>query len=176
MLQGSNVHLRLVRESDLDTYIALSNDLEIRGDYFPLQLIPAVTRKREFSEDGYWGDAGGVMVLVPPDDDGRLLGRIFFFKPSTYWSTYEIAYTLFDRERRNRGLMTEALGLFTRYLFAVKPVNRLQLTILPGNHASRRVAEKCSYRSEGIMRQAMFLRGEFRDLEMFSIVRAELES
>ena len=69
--------------------------------------------------------------------------------------------------------MTEALSLLVRYLFDTKKVNRLELTTLVGNAASKRVAEKCGFKSEGIARQAVFHRGENVDLERFSILREE---
>jgi RimJ/RimL family protein N-acetyltransferase len=70
--------------------------------------------------------------------------------------------------------MTEALSLFVHYLFEAKKVNRLQLTVVVGNEASKRVAEKCGFRSEGILRQTMFHRGKYVDLEMFALLREEL--
>jgi RimJ/RimL family protein N-acetyltransferase len=42
------------------------------------------------------------------------------------------------------------------------------------NAASRRVAEKCGFKLEGIARGAMFHRGQNYDLEMYSILRAEV--
>ncbi|MDP6736526.1 MAG: GNAT family protein, partial [Nitrospinaceae bacterium] len=67
--------------------------------------------------------------------------------------------------------MTEALTLFTYVLFVSKKINRLELKVIPGNAPSKRVAEKCGYQLEGVNRGAMFLRGDYRDLEVYSILR-----
>ncbi len=54
-------------------------------------------------------------------------------------------------------------------------MRRLQLTVVVGNPASKRVAEKCGFTSEGIARKAVFLGGAHRDLEWFSLLREEAE-
>jgi RimJ/RimL family protein N-acetyltransferase len=45
-----------------------------------------------------------------------------------------------------------------------------------GNAASRRVAEGCGYRHEGTMRKAAMLHGEWRDVDLFSLMREECPS
>ena len=69
--------------------------------------------------------------------------------------------------------MTEAVRLFTDYLFDLHKINRIQLTAVVGNEGSKRVAEKCGFKSEGILRQAMFHTGRNVDIEMFSLLRDE---
>jgi RimJ/RimL family protein N-acetyltransferase len=62
----------------------------------------------------------------------------------------------------------------TEFLFAGRRINRLQLNIHPDNEASRRIATKAGYTFEGLMRGCWFHRGTFHDLEIWSILRAEL--
>jgi [ribosomal protein S5]-alanine N-acetyltransferase len=60
-------------------------------------------------------------------------------------------------------------------LFDTRKIRRLQLTVVVGNLASKRVAEKCGFTREGIARKAVFLRGQNVDLEWFSLLREEAE-
>jgi RimJ/RimL family protein N-acetyltransferase len=39
--------------------------------------------------------------------------------------------------------------------------------------ASKRVAEECGYKFEGVARGAVFHRGAYRDMEVYSILRQE---
>ena len=57
------------------------------------------------------------------------------------------------------------------YLFGRKRVNRMQLNIHPGNVASKRVAQKCGFTFEGVMRGCWFHQGEYHDLEVWSLLR-----
>lgn len=171
MLRGERVNLRLVRETDLDEFIELWHDVRARGPYYPLGLTPAVVRRSEFLETGYWQDNMGRMVIE--DKEGVLLGQILCFKPAGYMNALELAYIILRPEGRGKGYMTEAVRLFTNYLFDLHNINRIQLTVAVGNTGSKRVAEKCDFKSEGILRQAMFQMGRNVDIEMFSLLRDE---
>ncbi|MCP6657804.1 GNAT family N-acetyltransferase, partial [Klebsiella pneumoniae] len=74
---------------------------------------------------------------------------------------------------RGKGYMSEALSLFSSFLFESKPIPRLQLTVVVGNESSRKVAEKCGYRYEGTLRKAAFLAGKYVDLELFGLLPDE---
>jgi RimJ/RimL family protein N-acetyltransferase len=69
--------------------------------------------------------------------------------------------------------VSEALPIFSAYLFALKPIPRLYLHTAPGNTASQRVAQKAGYRHEGTLRQSFFLRGNVVDCELYSLLRDE---
>jgi ribosomal-protein-alanine N-acetyltransferase len=65
------------------------------------------------------------------------------------------------------------LSLLARYLFETRKIRRLQFTVVVENLASKRVAEKCGFTSEGIARKAVFLRGQNVGLEWLSLLREE---
>jgi len=65
------------------------------------------------------------------------------------------------------------VSLLTRYLFAGKRVDRIQLIIHPDNAASKRVATKCGFTFEGVLRRAWFHAGDFQDVEVWSLLRGE---
>jgi ribosomal-protein-alanine N-acetyltransferase len=174
MLRGERVNVRLAKEADLETLMALWSDVRARGVYFPLGLTSEVVFLKDFQETGFWKDNVGRMLIE--DKDGRLQGQIGCFKPAPYMDALEIFYIILNPESRGKGYMTEALRLFSDYLFDVHKVNRLQLTVAVGNESSRRVAEKGGFKSEGILRGAAFLAGEPRDMEMFSLLRSERSS
>ena len=81
--------------------------------------------------------------------------------------------TVFKRQDRGQGVVSEALRLFSAYLFEWKKTPRLQLLIDKNNAPSRRVAEKCGYKREGTLRKSFFIRGEYVDCDLFSLVREE---
>ena len=173
MLKGNKISLRPVRERDLETLFDLEWDITNRGEFYPLDLPSEAEFKRRFQQDGFWSETFGLLLITNKAD--QIAGQILYFKPVRYFDAFEIAYILFDQASRGQGYMTEALSLFVHYLFDAKKVNRLQLTVVVGNKASKRVAEKCGFKSEGTLRQTMFHRGKYVDLEMFALLREELE-
>ena len=171
MLKSKKVTLRLFTEDDLAELFALDADITARGEYFPIALHTLSDMRKQFRETAWWQEDQGRMVIAGAD--GEMVGAIVFFRPSPMLAGYEIGYTIFRPEDRGKGYMTEALRIFSAYLFELKPIPRLQLGMFKGNAASRKVAEKCGYQYEGTQRHGNFLRGEYRDRETFSLLRSE---
>jgi RimJ/RimL family protein N-acetyltransferase len=73
---------------------------------------------------------------------------------------------------RGRGLATRALGLVVDWGHGLGFV-RLQLTTLPGNDASARVAAKAGFVEEGLLRAYANQRGAIKDILMWSRVQPQ---
>jgi len=174
MLEGENINLRLFQEEDLEEFLTLYNRYTERGEFYPISFTSLAQCRNDFREKGWWDQDQGRMLIM--DKKGRMLGTIFFFKGATYQQGYEVGYTLFSREDRGKGIVSEALPIFSAYLFALKPIPRLCLHTAPGNAASQRVAEKAGYCHEGTLRKAFFLRGVTQNIELYSLLREECPS
>lgn len=171
MIQGRHIHLRAVREQDLGALYEQLNDLSTRGEHFPIRLTPEPTFRAQFQENGFWSDAYGRLLIC--DARGRVVGSIWYFQPAPYYDGVEIGYHLFDVGSRGKGYTSEALAMLVDFLFGTRKIHRLQLTVTLGNEASRRVAMKAGFTSEGSARGAVFLHGENRDIEVFSLLRTD---
>ena len=171
MIRGKIITLRVVQEHDLDLLFRDYSDIDNRGAFLPLSFPSAAIFKHLFHQHGFWQEHQGRLVIV--DQADAIVGAIWFYHPQSYFDALEIGYLLFDQGSRNKGYMTEALALLARYLFQTRHIRRLQLTVVVGNLASKRVAEKCGFTSEGIARKAVFLQGQNMDLEWFSLLREE---
>ena len=172
MLQGKLLRLRTVRERDLDDLYSKLNDLQYRGSFFPLGLQAEPVFHRKFEENGFWGENEGMLLMTDPNDE--VVGEIEFYPIVHYLVGYELSYLVFGSGHWGKGYATEAVRLLTAYLFARLRINRGQLAIHPENEASRRVAKKAGYMLEGVMRGCWFHKGNFHDLEIWSILRDEL--
>ncbi|MCE2530748.1 MAG: GNAT family N-acetyltransferase [Acidimicrobiia bacterium] len=172
-LRGDLISLRLVRSADIDGLIELLNDLGTRGALGHFLKSETDIRSR-FERDGYWSDDSGVLLMI--DAAADIVGWIGFVPVIYYFYGYEISYQVFGEQYAGKGYATEALGLLTEYLFSTKLMDRLQLSIRPDNLASLRVAEKCGYTREGVMRSLAFIEGRFHDIELWSITRQTQEA
>lgn len=171
MLHGDEIQLRLVREDDLSHLYEMLSNLDTRGSYFPLGVMSEPTLLTEFNKNGFWDKDEGMLLMV--DDAGEIVGEIEYFPIIHYLQGYEISYQVFGAKHAGKGYTTEAVNLLVQYLFGRKRVNRMQLNIHPDNAASKKVAEKCGFSVEGIMRGCWFHQGEFHDLEIWSLLRDE---
>jgi RimJ/RimL family protein N-acetyltransferase len=169
VLHGTRVTLRQVRSADLDALYAAHADIRNRGHFFPLGVQSEPAFRKAFADGELWGREEGMLLLETPD--GEVAGHIEFFKPVVYWDAFELSYQLYDDRFAGRGLTTEAVQLLVDYLFDTKKANRIQLVIVPGNAASRRIAEKCGFQLEGTARGAFFNAGRSHDLLVHSLLR-----
>ena len=174
MLEGPNVILRLFTDEDLDEFLKLEGAFTEMGEFASIELRSPAAFRKHFSDTGGWSDHLGRMLIT--DKSGRMLGHITFAREPACQSGFDVGFAIFRRANRGKGYMTEALRIFSAYLFELKPIPRLQLGTHTGNVAARRVAEKCGYVLEGTMRQMYFSRGEYVDCVLYSLLRDECPS
>ena len=71
------------------------------------------------------------------------------------------------------GFATEAIKLLLAYCFNERGMERIWGPILESNIASQKVAFKCGFKKEGVLRNSVFKNGEYHNQIMVSILREE---
>lgn len=84
----------------------------------------------------------------------------------------EIGYFMVPSET-GKGYCSEAAKIIVDYLFISKDIVRIQAHTDLRNVASQKVLEKVGFMKEGIIRKSIFIRGEWRDAYLYSILREE---
>ncbi|MEW8979063.1 MAG: GNAT family protein [Symbiobacterium sp.] len=105
-------------------------------------------------------------------ETGRQIGSCGFNWWSPVHRRAEISYML-NRHYWGRGFATEAVAAVIRFGFERMDLNRIEALVSPANLASRRVLEKVGMRPEGILREAINVKGVFADHIMYSLLRRE---
>jgi RimJ/RimL family protein N-acetyltransferase len=77
-------------------------------------------------------------------------------------------------DARGRGVATRTVRLLARWAFDHLAVARLELTCAPDNVAPQRVAERCGFVREGVLRSHLRFKGGRRDTMVFSLLSGEL--
>jgi RimJ/RimL family protein N-acetyltransferase len=113
------------------------------------------------------------LALVQPDDVNVLLGGASLNDVSLSQGRAAVGYWL-TPEARGRGIATRAVRLLARWAFDTLGVARLELTCGPDNHASQRVAARCGFTREGLLRSHMPFKGRRRDTVVFGLLPDEL--
>ncbi|MBA5603759.1 GNAT family N-acetyltransferase [Duganella sp. FT3S] len=173
MLKGKLCTVRHLLTADLNTFIALVNDLPSRGDYFSSQFKSPETMRKEFMQSGFASEDSELFVIE--DQAHHIVGVLTHFKARTP-TMREIGYRLFDQTLAGRGYVTEACTLLVDHLFKTSQFHRLEVLTAPDNLASVRVAEKCGFTAEGTLRQSFFINGSFCDVTVYSLLRPEWEA
>ena len=103
-------------------------------------------------------------------ENNRLIGTCGFARIDSANSTAEAGYVL-NPDYWGRGLATEALCAIIRMGFEKCGFNRIESRYMAGNLASRRVMEKSGMTFEGVLRQSVFVKEDYADVGVCSILR-----
>lgn len=113
------------------------------------------------------------MRFIIEKKDGSKIGYTFQFTVvHPAGNLLEIGYFLVPNER-GKGCCTEAIRIMVDYLFLSKDIVRVQARTDPRNVPSQKVLEKEGFKKEGIMRKCFFIRGEWVNGFLYSILREE---
>lgn len=148
---ASRVRLRHVEEGDLPQIARFPFTVSITES---LDSLPAL--RAAFDRSGFWTPEAGAVAIVAAED-GRLLGTAQFYRAAPCIHGLELGYIVHQPGDRGRGAASEAVRLLTHHLFGTRPAtHRLQLMIETWNVASWKLAERCAYVREGLLRSAGF--------------------
>jgi ribosomal-protein-alanine N-acetyltransferase len=109
--------------------------------------------------------------LVPHGAD-RIIGTCGYTRWNQENRLAVIGYDLAAAYWR-QGLMSEAVAAVLRFGFGQMALNRVEAIVHSGNAASCALLSRMGFTREGLLRGRALHRGEFRDVVMFAITRAE---
>lgn len=108
-------------------------------------------------------------------DSGKMIGTCGFTSFDFEHGRVEVGYVL-NPEYWNMGIGTEAVGAVIEFAFNEFDANRVEAHFIEGNKASLRVMEKCGMTFEGIHRQYMLVKGEYKNIGFAAITRDQFIS
>ena len=164
MLEGKNVNLRVAEKEDFSLASQWINNLEYVGEF---QFSPQMSRTDIEKSFGSMGPEAKSFFVEKKD--GTEIGSIGH-RPEG--KAQEIGFSMLPSER-GKGFCSEAAQIMVDYLFLSKDIVRIQAHADTENVASQKVLEKIGFRKEGVVRKNSFVRGEWRDDYMYSILREE---
>lgn len=128
-----------------------------------------VMRCRAREQERQVGTGFGFGIFV----DGRLVGEINL--SSVQRGPFQSAYVGYwvDEACAGQGLVPESLVVLLRYSFENLHLHRIQISIIPRNHRSRRVMEKLKLRDEGVALRYLEINGVWEDHVRYAITAEE---
>jgi RimJ/RimL family protein N-acetyltransferase len=157
-----------MEKEDVPLFAEWANKPEHFGEYNPLRQISRTEMEKDF-EKGTVEQQG----FIIEKKDGSKIGYIcHFILGHPAGKLLEIGYSMVTSER-GKGYCTEAVKIMVDYLFLSKSIERVQACTDTRNLASQKVLEKAGFKREGAMRRYLFIRGEWRDAFLYSIIRED---
>jgi RimJ/RimL family protein N-acetyltransferase len=164
VLKGRSVNLIVAEKEDLSLGLEWVNNLEYMGKFQFMRQMSKADLERMFESEG-----SEAKTFFVEKKDGSKIGNI---SHRPVGQAQEVSYNVIPTERR-KGYCSEAVKIMMDYLFLSKDIVRIQAHADTENIASQRVLEKAGFKREGIERKRDFVRGEWRDALIYSILREE---
>ena len=107
--------------------------------------------------------------------DNMVIGSIGIFRQGNiHRQIAELGYYIAE-EYWGKGIMTEAVKQICKYVFAKSDIIRIYAEPFAYNIASCRVLEKAGFQYEGTLRSNAVKNGRVIDMEMYSLLKAEIK-
>lgn len=173
-LETDRLMLRAVFPDDAEAIFALFSDplvtemheLEpVANPQAALELISKFTSWFQHDQAVRWG--------IIDKETGELIGTCCFDTFHPKYQSVNLGYNI-RSDHWSKGYATEAVQAIIEFAFEngiVGPVNRIQAITVPANIASEKVLEKLGFEKEGLMRQYGYWKGQFHDMNLYSMLK-----
>ncbi|MCH8230585.1 MAG: GNAT family N-acetyltransferase [Chloroflexi bacterium] len=168
--------LRLRPFSDDDQrpmWVAIDEARDYLGEFLPwvdqktsFERHSSEFRKRQLERDVFGREATYIVEYR-----GKLAGTVGLHRPSPQNSA-EIGYWLRE-DLQGRGIMTRSVGAVIEMAIVQMGMHRIVIRAGTSNLRSRGIPERLGFKHEGTLRDAALVRGEYSDLEVYSILDRE---
>lgn len=174
-LEGKKVYLRpLDAATDLALCQRWINDPETRPFIGSGNIPVSAEREKQFFEETEDRKFPRNIILgIVVKATGKLIGTMGLHDINWIDRAATTGALIGSKTNRGRGYGTEAKELLLEYAFNTLNLRRINSQCLSYNAASRRYSEKCGYRLEGRLRQAIYKDGRYYDLIQLGLLKSD---
>jgi len=117
--------------------------------------------------------AGPVNRAIIVDAEGLPIGSVNCYGDKGCQESRLVGISIYEDSRLNKGLGSEALGIWLRHLFQTRKLHRVGLVTWSFNVRMIRVAGKLGFKLEGREREVRFWDGQWLDRLHYGMLETE---
>lgn len=165
-----NLSLRPIHREDKNTFLKWHNDAELRkmiGGLVPFseaEFIEVCQMKERTNPPNIW-----FAICV----DGRVIGISGLHKIKYLQRNAEVSIFIGEKSFRNRGIATKTMKMLEDYAFGCLQMHRIYAYVFADNEPSVLFFNKCGWAKEGILKDASYWNGQYRDVLLFSMLNLQ---
>lgn len=174
-LASGSLALRAWRTADVPGVVAACQDPEIARFVAAIPVPYAETDARAWlaSQEPARQAGERLELAIVSRYSDRLLGAITLASLERAHARAMVSFWVAP-DARGQGVAAQALRMLAGCAFRSLQLARLELFIEPDNVASQRVAERCGFVREGLLRSRWVSKGRRRDSVVFGLLAGEL--
>jgi [ribosomal protein S5]-alanine N-acetyltransferase len=165
--------LRQLRPGDADDVFLYAHDLEVTR-HTTWDAHRTVADSLMFIEQTIAAYQRGenVELAMELNADKKVIGTCGIVSVSAEHCRGELAFAM-AKEHWGSGLMGEALKAMLAFGYGPLQLNRLWARVDPDNMNTIRLLKRAGWQFEGTLRQDVKVRGQFRDVKLYSLLKKE---
>lgn len=169
------IRLRALTISDLPTTLKWHNQKDVvemySGHPFPVNQ----EMEQKWYDKILFSNIPITVFGIELIEDKRLLGLSFLKDINLIHRKAELAIYIGNPKDRGKGFSKIAIMDTLIFAFESLGLNRIWLKVRDDNIPALALYEKCGFRREGLLRQAIYKNGKYYDEQILAIMREEFE-
>jgi diamine N-acetyltransferase len=164
MIQGANIQLRALEDTDLEFLYALENDTdvwEVSATQTPFSKYVLKQYLDNAHRDIY--EVKQLRLIIETLDKNHIVGCIDLFEFNPQHHRVGVGLVIFNKDERGKGYGSESLKLIVEYAFTHLQVHQLFANITADNSASITLFENQLFEKSGLKKEWIFSKGNYKD-------------
>lgn len=169
--EGEKIFLRPVEEEDIELFYFGRNNPDVRETLF--LFFPMTYEQVKNELQSLFTTKDNLTFTIVEKETNIPVGQTSFVRIDYVSRMATFFLAIWDPEHWSRGYGTEATKLMVDYGFEILNLNRIQLHVAVENKNAIRAYEKCGFKIEGTLREAMYHHNKYCDFHLMAILRSE---
>ena len=166
-LEGEDVTLRTMEIEDAERFAEILNNRDVR------RFLAVREPMNSDDEESFIENLGEENIHLSIYTENELIGNIVLKEKEE--GVAEIG-VMIDPDYHGNGYGTEASKLLINHGFEQMRYHRVYARVFASNEKSKSVWKKLGFQEEGLLREHIFMDGEFEDARIYGILEREWEN
>ena len=172
-LDGEGISLIAQVSKFIPLIVRWNNDPEVR--HYARWALPTTPEqiKKWFEPVSERTARNVVFFIIYHKKDKRPIGSIGFFGINWLNRNAEISATIGEPDYWGKGIVGEAATLLIKYGFTELNLHKIKAGVFNPNSRSLRAAEKLGFKKEAVLKDELYVDGEYVDAHYFSLFKRD---
>lgn len=167
---NKRVYLRAFEPDDYKTTIKWRKDDEIWDMLGGTKYFVSEAFEKQWIENTIFNSKDVKLAVCLVEND-KHIGNVYMTNINEINRSCVSHVLIGEKEYWGHGYAREALLLAIDYMFNERNIHRIQANVLVSNVASLKMHEKCGYKQEGTLREAVYKNGKYQDQYVLALVK-----
>jgi len=172
MIQGQKTKLRAIEREDLPTFVRWFNDPEVR-QYLAMYMPMSMAEEEKWFERQL--DDQNSRIFAIETEDGVHIGNIGLHNFDWKNRRAVLGIVIGEKEYWGQGYGSDAIRTLLSFALGEMNLHRVQLEVHDFNARAIRCYEKCGFKLEGHLRDALFQNSRYHDTLVMGILQEEFK-